>query len=77
MIPSEPPLKPHAVAVVVNGASFEAAAPTLDALIVEAGFGAQRVATALNGVFVPERARSETKLSAGDRVEILTPRQGG
>jgi sulfur carrier protein len=65
------------VALIVNGAPVEAAARTIAALIAEAGFGNQRVATALNGVFVPERARSETKLSAGDRVEILTPRQGG
>jgi sulfur carrier protein len=65
------------VALVVNGAPLEADAGTLADLIIEAGFAAQRVATALNGVFVPERARSETKLSVGDRVEILTPRQGG
>ena len=36
-----------------------------------------KVATALNGEFVPARAREATSLKDGDRIEILAPRQGG
>ena len=35
------------------------------------------VATALNGEFVPARKRAETPVKAGDRIEIVAPRQGG
>jgi sulfur carrier protein len=64
------------VSLIVNGAAITVDAETLAALLVEAGF-AGRVATAVNGNFVAERARAETKLQPGDRIEILTPRQGG
>jgi sulfur carrier protein len=60
----------------VNGAAIDVVAVTLAELLVEAGF-AGRVATAVNGDFVPERARTETKLKPGDKIEVLTPRQGG
>lgn len=61
----------------VNGASVRAAAATLAALVAEQGFAGLRVATALNGTFVPERLRAETPLADGDRIEILSVRQGG
>jgi sulfur carrier protein len=64
------------VSLIVNGAAMTVAAESLAALLAEAGF-AGRVATAVNGDFVAERARAETKLKPGDRIEILTPRQGG
>ena len=35
------------------------------------------VATALNGEFVPARARGATPVKDGDRIEIVAPRQGG
>jgi sulfur carrier protein len=66
-----------AVSLTVNGAAMTVASTTLSELLPEAGFGGVRVATAVNGTFVPERARAETKLNPGDKVEILTPRQGG
>jgi sulfur carrier protein len=65
------------VSLTVNGAAMVVVAQTLAELLIEANFSGVRVATAVNGSFVPERARSETKLSAGDKIEILTPRQGG
>ena len=36
-----------------------------------------KVATALNGEFVPARSREATPVKDGDRIEILAPRQGG
>ena len=36
-----------------------------------------KVATALNGEFVPARVREAIRLKDGDRIEIVAPRQGG
>ena len=36
-----------------------------------------QVATARNGDFVPRQARTATRLAAGDKIEIVAPRQGG
>ena len=49
----------------------------LDGLLTEQGFAGLKVATALNGDFVPERAREVTKLTGGDRIEVVSARQGG
>lgn len=61
----------------LNGEPYETRAGTLAELLVEAGFGATKVATALNGAFVPESARARHPIAPGDRVEIVSPRQGG
>ncbi|MBX9589315.1 MAG: sulfur carrier protein ThiS [Hyphomonadaceae bacterium] len=64
-------------ALVLNGERTDTGARTLAELIAAQGFGESEVATALNGEFVPRGARAATLLSAGDRVEIVAPRQGG
>ena len=61
----------------VNGESRELAGPTLADALAELGWADARVATALNGAFVPKGARGETALNAGDRLEVLAPMQGG
>ena len=61
----------------VNGEPRQIEAVTLAALIDEAGYGPARVATAVNGHFVPAKARAGTTIRAGDHVEIVAPRQGG
>lgn len=63
--------------VVVNGEPRSTRAGSLAALLIEAGYGESKVATALNGDFVPERARASAVLEDGDRIEIVAPRQGG
>lgn len=63
--------------IVVNGEAREAVAVTLAALLEELGYGGQKVATALNGEFVPEGARSGMAVSSDDEVEVVSPRQGG
>jgi sulfur carrier protein len=50
---------------------------TLDGLLAEQGFIGLKVATALNGNFVPERDRKGAKLAGGDRIEVVSARQGG
>ena len=42
-----------------------------------AGTDGYALATALNGKFVPAAKRAATALTAGDRIEILAPMQGG
>ncbi|MBU2583487.1 MAG: sulfur carrier protein ThiS [Alphaproteobacteria bacterium] len=63
--------------VLVNGEPHVTCAATLDALIDELDFAGLRVATALNGDFVPASTRVTTTLSPGDRIEIVSARQGG
>ena len=63
--------------ITVNGTTQETAAATLDALLIAQGYGAAKVATAVNDGFVPATKRPEHRLNDGDRVEIVAPRQGG
>ena len=46
-------------------------------LVAELGFAGKRIATARNGDFVAERARTMTAIERGDRIEIVSPRHGG
>ncbi len=66
-----------AIELVVNGRKAKSAARTLAALLEEQGFANAKVATALNGQFVPQARRATTALDGGDRVEIVSARQGG
>lgn len=61
----------------VNGEMHEVTGPTLAAALTELGWSEARVATALNGSFVPKATRAETPLKDGDRLEVLVPMQGG
>lgn len=65
------------VDIVVNGEAVTTSAVTLAELLAERGYGGQKVATACNGDFVPERQRAERRIAPGDAIEILAPRQGG
>jgi sulfur carrier protein len=62
----------------LNGAPREVRAATMAALLAELGHdpGAP-VATAVNGVFVARSRRVETRLAAGDEVEVARPMSGG
>jgi sulfur carrier protein len=63
--------------ITVNGEQHETQAATLEQLCAAMGYGEQRIATALNGEFVPAEARQRTRLHDNDRIEIVAPRQGG
>jgi sulfur carrier protein len=65
------------VRLVVNGELQDVPAATLAEAVQSLDFGQAKVATALNGEFVPVRARASTPVKDGDRIEILAPRQGG
>jgi sulfur carrier protein len=49
----------------------------LAAVLAQLGYGQSPVATALNGEFVPVRARERASVRDGDRIEVLAPMQGG
>ena len=55
--------------LVVNGVEQEVAAETLAAALDKLDYGEARVATALNGAFVPARQRNQ--LSGGQRLQLL------
>lgn len=61
----------------VNGELREIKATDLSHALAELGWGDARVATALNGFFVPAALRDDTPLSADDHIEVLTAMQGG
>jgi sulfur carrier protein len=63
--------------ILVNGDARDVAAMTLDAALTELGYGALRVATAVDGDFVPAARRAVCALGEGSAVEILAPMQGG
>ena len=61
----------------VNGVPHDVEAATVEEALQVLSWDQQRVATALNGTFVPAAARDKTALSPGDRLEVLTAMQGG
>jgi sulfur carrier protein len=61
----------------VNGEARDVSGTTLAEALVELGWGEAKVATALNGDFVPASARAGQGLRDGDRLEVLAPMQGG
>lgn len=61
----------------INGEVVATTAGTLQDLLIEAGYGDVKVATAVNGIFVPLRARANQTLDAGDHIEVVSARQGG
>ena len=61
----------------INGNPQEIEAATLAEALAALQLSDARVATALNGTFVPADARPDTPLSPGDSLEIVSPMQGG
>jgi sulfur carrier protein len=63
----------------VNGQDEPLGVATLAALLEEKAVdtGQRGIAVALNGAIVPRAAWPQTKLSAGDSIEIVRARQGG
>lgn len=61
----------------INGAPHELDAATVAEALAALDMADARVATALNGTFVPAAARDATAIAPGDALEILAPMQGG
>ena len=65
------------VRVFVNGEAMRLQAQTLQDVVMALGHGEAKVATAVNGAFVPESQRGNHAIADDDKVEIVSPRQGG
>ena len=63
--------------IILNGQPREVVARTLEVVLVECGYRSPTIATALNGTFVHRHLRSETILSENDRIEVVSPIEGG
>ena len=63
--------------ILVNGAPRDVEAGTLDGLVLELGYAGLRIATALDGAFVPASRRAGEALRENSRIEIVAPMQGG
>jgi sulfur carrier protein len=61
----------------INGKPREVAATMLSALLEELGYQCGHIATAVNGEHVPFRKRDNFFLENDDRIEILSPMEGG
>ena len=72
-----PATRRYSLKIVLNGEPREVAAATLAELCAALGHGRAKIATAVNGDFVPARERAGLKLCEHDQIEIVAPRQGG
>lgn len=63
--------------IVLNGEVHSVQSDRLSELLVELGFAGRRIATAVNGEFVPLHQRADCRLAEGDRLEVIAPLQGG
>ena len=63
--------------VIVNGEPREIASSSVDALLGELDYEGTHFAIAVNYDVLPKSKWAETRLSNGDEIEIITPRQGG
>ena len=61
----------------VNGEQQEVAATTIPGLLQELEYEGESLVVAVNHDVVQRRRWNEIELKAGDRIEIVTPRQGG
>ncbi|MGI4748069.1 MAG: sulfur carrier protein ThiS [Janthinobacterium lividum] len=63
--------------ILVNGERQEVASTTLETVLVELGYRAALVATAVDGDFVPASARGTCRLDENSAIEVLAPMKGG
>ena len=63
--------------IIVNGQNQNISKINLSMVLVELGYKQMKLATALNGDFISVEQRDNTELKDGDKLEILSPQQGG
>ena len=63
--------------IIVNGENRNIINVNLTFALDELGYKQMKLATALNGEFVSVQARDNTSLKEGDKLEVLSPQQGG
>ena len=63
--------------IIVNGKNRNIINVNLTFALDELGYKEMKLATALNGEFVSVPARDNINLKEGDKLEVLSPQQGG
>ena len=63
--------------IIVNGQNQNISRVNLSMVLEELGYKQMKLATALNGNFISVEQRDNTQLKDGDKLEILSPQQGG
>lgn len=63
--------------IIVNGQNQNISRVNLSMVLEELGYKQMKLATALNGNFISVEQRDNTELKDGDKLEILSPQQGG
>jgi len=63
--------------IVFNGDALVTEAQQLEQLIQSLGYGAHKIAAAVDGTFVPAQRYGDTALYEGAEIEIVAPMQGG
>ncbi|MBO6508047.1 MAG: sulfur carrier protein ThiS [Roseibium sp.] len=63
--------------LIINGERQDVSSLTLDALLEELAYDHEFLATARNNELVAAEDRTRCRLAEGDRIEILSPMQGG
>ena len=63
--------------IIINGEEREVMSGQLDSVLLECGYENPAIATALNGTFIHRHLRGETRLTDGDRIEVVAPIEGG
>ena len=61
----------------INGKNKNIISVNLTFALDELGYKCKKLATALNGEFVSVQSRDHTNLKEGDKLEVLSPQQGG
>ena len=61
----------------INGKNKNITNVNLTLALDELGYKEIKLATALNGEFVSVQARGNINLKEGDKLEVLSPQQGG
>ena len=63
--------------IIVNGENRNIINVNLTFALDELGYKEMKLATALNGEFVSVQARDNLNLKEADKLEVLSPQQGG
>ncbi|WP_455477346.1 sulfur carrier protein ThiS [Bartonella sp. B41] len=63
--------------IFVNGEIIQTEITYLNLLLEELGYEGNWLATAVNSEVIPIEARNQCVLHEGDKIEILSPMQGG
>jgi sulfur carrier protein len=65
------------IQIQLNGEALLLASCTIHELLASCGWQGKRIAVECNGMIVPKSRHAETRLAAGDRLEIVVAVGGG